>query len=108
MFEDQIQSVLSEFTDAIEFFTCNINYSSAKKYLNGLVGARTKVTSFTKSFFIKILNKEYTFSLRNVKVPIWKHVDSFYPKSKPKFLFSFLSLFPQFKRNLKLVLMAAK
>ena len=86
MFEDQLQPTLSEFTDAIEFFSSNINYSSAKKYLNGLASARTKVTSFTKSFLIKILNKEYSFVIKHAKGKIWGHIDSFYPKSKPKFL----------------------
>lgn len=57
MFEDRLQPILSELTDAIEFFSTNINYSSAKKYLSGLAANRTKVMSFTKSFFIKIFNK---------------------------------------------------
>lgn len=57
MFEDQLQSLLSGLTDGIEFFTLNTNYTNSKKYLNGLISSKTKVTSFTKSFFIKLLNK---------------------------------------------------
>ena len=57
MFEDQLQSILSELADGINFFTLNHHYSSAKKYLNLYNSNKSKVTSFTKSFFVKLLNK---------------------------------------------------
>lgn len=58
MFEDQLQPTLSMLTDAIQFFTLNINYANGKKYLNNLQNAKTKVTSFIKSYLIKLLIKE--------------------------------------------------
>lgn len=57
VFESELQSILSYLTDGIEFFSTNTIYTNAKKYLNGLTAAKTKVTSFTKSFLIKLLNK---------------------------------------------------
>ena len=57
MFEDQLQPTLSELTDGIDFFTENPNYSGAKKYLSLYNSNKQKVTSFTKSFFVKLFNK---------------------------------------------------
>ena len=45
---------------------------------------------------------------KNVKGNIWGQIDNFYPKSKAKFLIEFISLFPQFKKSLKVVLMSSK
>ena len=108
MFEDQLQPMISQLTDAIQFFTSYSYYTNSKKYLSQAISSRTKVTSFTKSFFIKLLNKEYTFCFKNTKAPIWEHLTQFYPKSKMKFMQQFILLFPQFKKNLRNVIMMVK
>lgn len=57
MFEDQLQPIVSQLTDAIQFFSTNSHFTNSKKYLSIAVSHKTKVTSFIKSFFIKLLNK---------------------------------------------------
>lgn len=97
IFEDSLQPILSEIMDGIDFFTEKTTYVAAKQHLAMFRSSRTKVLSFTKSFLIKLFNKEDSFQRGNDKVSLLGCVDSYYPKSKIKFVLCYLCHFPQFQ-----------
>jgi len=68
MFENVLQQTLSEIMDGIQYFQENITYAQSKKYLGMFQSSRSKVSSFVKSFFVKLLNKESQFMNKNQKL----------------------------------------
>lgn len=108
MFENSLQPTLSELTDGIQFFQENTNYSQSKKYLTLFQSSRSKILSFVKSFFIKLFNKQQNFINKNSKIPLSSVVDSLYPKSKIKFISSFILHFPQFQTLLENIIKSIK
>ena len=57
MFENILQPTLSEITDGMQYFQENTTFSQSKRYLAMFQTSRSKILSFSKSFFIKIFNK---------------------------------------------------
>lgn len=108
MYENILQQTLSELTDGIQFFQENTTYSQAKKYLSMFQSSRSKMLSFVKSFFIKLFNKESTFMNKHLKISFNNLLENFYPKSKLKFISTFLVFYPQFASNLDNILKSIK
>jgi len=76
--------------------------------MNQFQSSRSKILSFVKSFFIKLFSKESQFIKKNAKISPLTQIDSFYPKSKIKFISAFLLIFPQFQKLLKNILLNIK
>jgi len=70
MFENLLQSTLSELTDGIQYFQENTTFSQSKRYLAMFQTSRSKILSFCKSFFIKMFNKEQMFIFKHSKVTL--------------------------------------
>lgn len=68
VFEDALQPTLSTVMDGLDFFTQNHTHVSAKKHLNQYLNSKSKILSFTKSFFIKLFNKENNFVTKYVQI----------------------------------------
>ena len=108
MYEDILQQTLSELTDGIQYFQENTNYANSKKYLAIFQSSRSKMLSFVKSFFIKLFGRETVFMNKHLKVNFGSLLESFYPKSKLKFVSTYLVLFPQFAPLLEHILKSIK
>lgn len=108
MFENNLQQTLSELTDGIQYFQENSTFSQSKKYLSMFQNSRSKVLSFVKSFFIKLFNKQSQFMNKNHKITFSGFFETFYPKSKFKFISTFLVIFPQFAPKLEHILKSVK
>ena len=108
MYEDILQQTLSELTDGIQFFQENTTYAQSKKYLGMFQSSRSKMLSFVKSFFIKLFNKEVSFMNKHLKVSFNGLFENLYPKSKLKFISTYLIFFPQFVSKLDHILKSVK
>jgi len=105
LFEDQLQVLLSELTEGAIFFETHPKFTSAKKYLERYRQEKQKLLGFSRTFLVKLLNRESTFSLKyNQKEAVAQFTELFTstePKPTVRFLCRYLSLFPQFRRKLE-------
>lgn len=112
LFEDQLQELLSELTEGMLFFETHPKFAMARKYLDRYKHEKQRLVGFSRTFLLKLFNRESSFSLKyNQKDALAQFTESFTstePKPTVRFLCRYLSLFPQFRRKLEDVVRGCK
>lgn len=96
--------MLSQLTEGAVFFETHPKFTAAKKYLERYRQEKQKMLGFSRTFLLKLFNRENSFSLKyNQKEALLQYSELFTstePKPTARFLCRFLSIFPQFRRKL--------